>query len=527
MTTKTVQDYLNEVNYKELNEGSYEPSLFALKFMNFMKLVQFGEDNLTPVLHLKMLDGLVGKKENIANLCFRGSGKTTVFAEYLTLFLGVFGEIDGFGTVNGFLYISDSMENGVKNFRSNVENKYNMSEFLQHWIPKARFTENFIEFTRKDGSLFGIRMYGAQSGIRGTKIYGRRPQFVLMDDLIQTDEDAASEAALTRIKNNIYKAIIPALDPSKRKIVFNGTPFNENDPIYEAVNSGNWHVNVWPVCEQWPCEESEFVSAWPDRFNYENVKKTALLIGQAFQQEMMLRIANEEDRLILDSEIARFSLRKWKAEKPPAIHYITTDFATTEKKKGDWSVLSVWAVDTDGNFRWVDGVLKKQNMGANVDALFDLVQRYNPLGVGIETSGQQGGFIPWLQREMVARNLFFNLLSNKGSGGQPGIKVVTSKLQRFQEVLPIIKAGKIMFPEEEDLPWLQEFWAEVRMIMKDGIKSKNDDVIDTVSMLTHVVPVIPSVTPSQAQEEAVTVEPIWANISTPTETMQGFSTYTV
>lgn len=522
---KTVQEYLSEIDYRELNEGAYQPSVFSLKFMNFMKLVQFGEDNLTPVLHLKMLDGLVGKKENIVNLCFRGASKTTVFGEYLSLFLAVFGSIDGFGTVNGFLYISDSMDNGVKNFRSNLENKYNLSPFLQFWLPNARFTENFIEFTRKDGSLFGIRMYGAQSGIRGTKIYGRRPQFVLMDDLIQSDEDAASEAVLSRIKNNIYKAIIPALDPDKRKIVFNGTPFNENDPLHEAVNSGNWHVNVWPVCEEWPCTEEEFVSAWPDRFSYSVVKKNSELTGSAFFQEMMLQIANPEDRLIADSEITKFNLASWKKTRPASTFYITTDFATTEKKKGDYSVLSVWAVDSKGNFHWVDGVCAKQNMGKNVDSLFDLVTLYNPMGVAIEVAGQQGGFIPWLQREMQARGIFFNLLSNKGTGSAPGIRVSTSKLQRLNEILPLIKAGKIVIPEETDLPWVAEFWAEIRLAMKGGIKSKHDDVLDTVSQLIHVVPILPSPDVSEGRK-APKEDSVWYEEPT-SEVLSGYSSYLV
>jgi predicted phage terminase large subunit-like protein len=239
------------------------------------------------------------------------------------------------------------------------------------------------------------------------------------------------------------------------------------------------------------------------------VEKTYKLIGRAFQQEMMLEIGNEEDRLIQDSEITRFSLSKWKEERPTSTYYITTDFATTEKKNGDWSVLSVWAVGTDGNFRWVDGVMAKQNMGANVDALFELVSRYVPLGVGIETNGQQGGFIPWLQREMATRNIFFNLLSNKGMGSAPGIRAVTSKLQRFQEIIPLIKGGKIMIPHEEDIPWLQEFWQEVRLVMRNGIKSRHDDVLDTLSQLIHIVPVVPNGTAAESVKETLNDGPVW------------------
>ena len=116
---KELDDYLNEISYG--HRLGYHPSKFALKFVNFIKMVGVAESDETPEVHLVMLDGLAGTKENIANLCHRGLGKTVLFGEYLNLYVGTFGDIDGFGTVNGMLYISDAMDNGVKNFRSNVE----------------------------------------------------------------------------------------------------------------------------------------------------------------------------------------------------------------------------------------------------------------------------------------------------------------------------------------------------------------------------------------------------------------------
>jgi hypothetical protein len=63
-------------------------------------------------MHLAMLDK-VPNGSYIANLCFRGAAKTTLFMEYFCLFLAVFG-YPGFGAVEGMLYVSDSMDNGVK-----------------------------------------------------------------------------------------------------------------------------------------------------------------------------------------------------------------------------------------------------------------------------------------------------------------------------------------------------------------------------------------------------------------------------
>src|SRR5690606_2462912 len=177
---KTVEQYLDEVDYS--GHDKYVPSAFALMFLNFIKLIEIGNvsNNKTPVVHLMMLDKLpFGKR--IANLCARGMAKTTLMFEYLVLFIAVIGEIPGFGEISGIIYVSDSMDNGVKSARKNIEFRYLNSEFLQEWIPEAKFTDNYMEFTNKNGKKLGVKMFGAKTGIRGTKIFGKRPQLCVLD----------------------------------------------------------------------------------------------------------------------------------------------------------------------------------------------------------------------------------------------------------------------------------------------------------------------------------------------------------
>ena len=257
--------WLNQVDYKVLNSQAYLPSTFALTFMNFIKLANgaTGESHKTPPVHLKMLDKMVTPSPYIANLCFRGSAKTTLFMEYFCLFIAMFGYLPEFGKIEGMIYVSDSMENGVKSARKNIQFRYDSSEFLQEWIPYAFFTDNYIEFKNKEGHQTGIKMFGAKTGLRGTKIFGKRPVIAILDDLV-SDEDSKSRAAMLAIKDTVYRGVNHALDPTRRKVVFNGTPFNKQDILIEAVESGAWDVNVWPVCERFPCEKEDFIGAWED-----------------------------------------------------------------------------------------------------------------------------------------------------------------------------------------------------------------------------------------------------------------------
>lgn len=488
--------WLNDVSYSELNSLLYQPTEFALTFMNFIKLVngEQGESSKTPPVHLKMLDKLSSPQAYIANLCFRGAAKTTLFMEYLTLYLAVFHELPGFGKVPGMIYVSDSMDNGVKSARQNIEFRYNNSEFLQHWIPHAKFTDNYLEFTNKNGERMGVKMFGAKTGLRGTKIYGKRPVLAVLDDLV-SDDDANSRAAMQAIKDTVYKGVNHALDPTRRKVIFNGTPFNKDDILIEAVESGEWDVNVWPVCERFPCSEEEFSGAWPDRFSYAYVQSQynlALGTGKlaSFYQELMLRISSDEERLVQDEDVKWYSRAWLLANRDQFNFYITTDFATSKKQTADYTVISVWAYDAKGRWYWVDGICVRQTMDVTLNDLFRLVRCYKPQSVGIETSGQQGAFIQWLQSEMAARNCWFTFA---GANGTPGIRPTADKLSRFNLVVPWFKAGLIHYPTEmKTSVVVGHHMQQLRLVQTSGIKGK-DDCIDTISMLNHMNPWKPGV----------------------------------
>jgi hypothetical protein len=122
-------------------------------------------------------------------------------------------------------------------------------------------------------------------------------------------------------------------------------------------------------------------------------------------------------------------------------------------------------------------------MDKNIDDLFRLSQMYKPQQVGIEVTGQQGGFIQWIEGEMMNRNIWFTIASDNNSS-QPGIRPNTNKMVRFNIVVPWFKTHKIFFPEEMKLDsTIVEAMDELRLASAGGFKSKHDDFIDTISML--------------------------------------------
>lgn len=491
-----VEEYLNATSYA--NNLSYVPSDFALEFVTFIKLVngQQGEEHKTPLVHYRMLDTLTEGGKRVINLCHRGIAKTTVMGEYLFLYIATYGEIPGFGRLDLALYVSDSIENGVKNMRKNLEFRWDNSDFLKQYIPEIRFTDIRWEFKNADGKVFIVKGYGAKTGVRGAKEMGKRPQLAVLDDLI-SDEDARSTTVIAAVEDTVYKAVNYALHPTKNMIIWSGTPFNAKDPLYKAVESGAWAVNVFPVCEVFPCSRKEFRGSWPDRFTFDYVKEqydNAVKLGkvETFNQELMLRIMSEEDRMIQDGDIGWYKLDAVLRNKGRFNFYITTDFATSLKDKADYSVISVWAYNNVGDWLWVDGVCKRQLMDANINDLFRLSQTYKPQSVGIEVTGQQGGFIQWIQGQMLERNIYFPL-ATEGNDSKPGIRPNTNKMVRFNTVVPLFKARKVFFPiERKQEITMQEAMNELSLVSVSGFRSKHDDFLDTISMLSSLTPWKPS-----------------------------------
>lgn len=485
---KKVEDYLREVDYRKLN--TFVPSVFSINFVNFIKLVngEEGEENTTPAVHYKMLDTMVySESKRILNLCHRGISKTTVMGEYLFLYLAVYGEIANFGKVDLALYVSDSIENGVKNMRKNLEHRWENSTFLQTYVPHIRFTDTRWEFKNATGNTLIIMGFGAKTGVRGIKAMGTRPKLAVLDDLV-SDEDARSDTVIQSIEDTIYSKVDFALHPDHNMIIWSGTPFNTRDPLYKAVESGVWDTNVFPVCEVFPCSEEEFSGSWPDRFTYKFVNakyEAALALGKiaSFNQELMLQIMTDEDRMIRDADIKWYKRDQLLSNKGKFNFYITTDYATSVRESGDFSVTSVWAYSADGSWYYVDGVCKRQLMSDNINDLFKFAQRYKPQLVGIEVSGQQGGFISWIQEQMLVRNIYFTLAS-ENNRGQLGIRPGTNKMERFNTVVPLFKMGKIFFPHElRKEPTMREAMTELSLVSMGGFKSKHDDFIDSISML--------------------------------------------
>ena len=494
-SVKTLEDYVSDANYRSLN--TYVPSQFSLELVNLIKLIHNGNtENKTPNMHYKLIDSFL-EANTILNVVFRGGAKSSLI-RYLFWFIAIYGKLPDYGKINFMMYVTDTMENGVKTMRNNLEYMYNQSTFLQKYV-HASFTDPRWEFKSVDGHNLVIKGFGVGTAMRGLNEFGVRPQLAVLDDLM-SDKNAESPTIVEDIETTIYDAVRPALHPQKRKIIWIGTPFNKNDPLYKAAASGEWKVNAFPVCEEFPCEKKDFIGAWEDRFPYDFVKNEynhLLKMGKiaSFNKEMMLRIISKEDRLIPEENIVWYDRDYVLENKKKYNFYITTDFAVSQKQGADPSAISVWAYSKDKEWLWIDGIFKRQTMDKNLDDLFRFVKIYKPQQVGIETSGQQQGFIAWIKQRMVSNNIFFSIAKNKPDAkgrSEEGFRSSKDKLTRLSLTLPFFSLQLIKFPKQlQNSLIMKEAMDELMYVTPKGIKSKHDDFLDTVSQLALFIPLIP------------------------------------
>jgi hypothetical protein len=506
----------------------YVPSEAALKFISFIRATG-NEEFSSPELHYKMADKLFSndpKDKNILEECCRGVAKSTV-AEYAVIYAASMGEWPGFGKCPFIIFLGASAEGNVKQFFKNVASKISNSTFLSHVVSVKRVTDKEIELVNADGVELFVAGKGMNVNWRGARSpSGHRPSILLADDILHNDS-ATSETIRKTIETNWFASALPALAP-KHKIIYIGTPISENDLLHKLKNSGSYSVVRFPLCDRFPVPKEEYNSVWPDRFGYDYAldmynQFNSAGTTQLFYQEYLLQVTDLATLLVDEDDIQWFDPTIIKKNKNNYNFYISTDFATSTKKSADFSTVGVWAISSNNDWLLVDGQCKRQTMQENIDDLFRYVKKWNPLSVGIESSGQQGGFISIMQEMMIKRNIWFTF-AKKSNSRELGIRPLADKMHRFVTgVQPKFKQNKIWLPKTEILknsnPTLVELVEELlhelsRLTLAGGVKAlTHDDAIDLLNQLSEMELFQPSseadMTVSTATDDGLIWESVW------------------
>ena len=530
----------NALDNIDLTFNGYVPSKDAIEFFNIIRLV-LGEDPEVDngLMHYFLVDLVFQniKREQypysqeinakirlnprkIAVIASRMSAKSTVLTAYLPIYAAITGKIPNFGKIMFMVGFGDSQQGGAKVQANTIRDFCSDSAFCKQYFEKMRFTDEECEFIRKGNGrikdrAFMYKVKGAAGGsVRGIRYRTERPAAFLFDDIIKNESDAASPVIMKKLRSMIYADAENALG-SKGMIIAVNTPFNKADPIYSALESGIWTPICLPICEKIDLDlkKKDFVGAWPAMHTYEKTMERyedAYYGGtlREFNQELMLRISSEEDKMIKDDMIQWYDRHKIIRALGNFTVLITTDFTASGSRKGDYSGIAVWAIGADDDKFLIDIELQKRTIQEQYDALFRMVSRYGKNGrvveVGMEIDGQQQLNMFALKQMMIEKNMWFRFAKQKGSTAE-GIRsrmASGSKFERFKYMMPSFENKKMWFPESLiETADMKELLEELKYVTFAGIGSKHDDGLDLISQLGMIDYLLPSMSLDEIEDK--------------------------
>lgn len=539
----------------DLTFNGYQPSKDALEFFNLMRIVNGGDFEVgNSLTHYFLVDLVFGniKRENypysqeiresirinskkIAIIASRFTAKSTVITAFMPIYCAITGKLPGFGDVMFWVSFGDSQQAGAKVQANTIRDICSDSMFCKQYFEKMRFTDEECEFIRKGDEpvkqrAFMFKVKGAAGGsVRGIRYKTERPQIFSFDDIIKNEADANSPIIMAKLRSMIYSDAENALG-KKGKIIIVNTPFNKNDPVYAALESGVWTPICIPLCEKISLDitKEEYRGSWEEMKPYEEVmeKYEDAYYGDTlreFNQELMLRISSEEDRLITDDMISR----TWYSAKNLSKHLdgynlvVTTDFTASNELKGDFSCIAVWAINSNRDWFLLDLTVKRMTIDEQFDKLIQVVQMWTHrtgkhLSVAIETDGQQRVNIHSVKVKQLDKNVWFSFarqIGDKPDGiGVSRKRAGGDKHAQFMRVHSWFQNGKIYFPEElKPSPDMKELLEELKYVTYSGIGSKYDDALDVVNMITLLDVTYPSVEAGESTREESYGNSIWGD----------------
>lgn len=310
------------------------------------------------------------------------------------------------------------------------------------------------------------------------------------DDVIKNESDAYSETIMHNVVTALTSDALNAMRAKKTQLVLINTPFHNRDPIYTSIESGIFTPLVAPICKEIreDLKKEEFVGVWPQMHDYESVMERYInAVGsnstRTFNQELMLRVSSDEDRMVPDELIQWFDRNLIMKMIDGYSLYITTDFTTTSNAKSDYSAIALWAVSSNSDYFLMDLCVRRQELQEQYNELFRMISTwskgYRVIEVGVEIDGQQKAHVFALKEMMQKKNKYFTFARQKGAPlTREGIlsrSAGENKLERFRYTLPLFQNKKIYFPDQlKGTPDMDVALKQLRGVTYTGFTTHDD-----------------------------------------------------
>lgn len=411
--------------------------------------------------------------ENVAIEAFRESAKSQYVCREFPLYCLVYPSHD-----KDYLVFILSTQTKAGNKIKEISDEYLNDPVLSSNLVKIHEdSQKAFDVTVTDelGMQIRVRMeaYGKGSAIRGLSARDQRPKLVIIDDP-QDTEDAKSDVTL-EADWEWFLSDVNFLGQYSR-IFMIGNNLGEKCLIERIAASADI---LGFTFIRLPIINDEGEIAWADKYNLkiiEQERDAYTILGKLdiWYRERMCIALSPESQIFKKDDLKYYDTADLKT-KGMSI-YVTVDLAISKKTSADYTAIMAVGVNSDNHWFLLDCEYGRFDPGETVDKIFEMVQKWKPIKVGIEKVAYQASVEFYVYREMPKRNIFFTVW---------GLKAEGRKVERIAALQPRFKTNTIWFPKHNKT-WVLEIEKELLSFTMEGSKGLHDDLIDALAYFPQI-----------------------------------------
>ena len=388
--------------------------------------------NETPPFHEEMIRDCHSGLKQVCVIAFRGSGKSTVAEEAMTL-MACFREFRH-GLIVG-ANLAKACER-LHSIRRQFEGNAQLIDVFGN-LRGQPWGDEKIELR----TGITIQALGRGQAIRGTKNEDVRPDFILADD-IEDAESVRTPEGREKVSQWFFGELLPSGDEPRLRVRVLANDMHPEAIANQLKREGaGFVVRIYPWV--WTDEKGEEHPAWPDRFPLEFIerrRRQLYSLGRAgeYQREYMCHSESPEEKPFKrDMLRVEATYRSWQAV------YCALDPARSLGRTAADTGFAAWSWLGTKLVVW-DAWGRQLLPDAIVSALFEANETYRPVTIGIDMIGLSEFLAQPLRAEQVKRGETLPTIP---------LPAPKAKSERIRALQPFFNAREVIFAKP--LPDLQ------------------------------------------------------------------------
>ena len=344
-------------------------------------------------------------------------------------------------------------------YNSDLANDFGRN--VRNIVAEPEFRQVFPDVSLATDSAAANRMNTNHGGAYvaagvGTAVTGRGANIALIDDPFKDREEADSERRRELVwdwyRSTLYTRLMPG-----GAIVLIQTRWHEDDLAGRLLDQER---DQWEVLEL-PAINTQGKALWPEWYDETALARIKATIGPREWSALYQQQPQPDEGTFFKREW----FKNWQ-QLPKLRYYGTSDYAVTDGG-GDYTVLTIWGIDGDGDVYRVAQWKGQTASDEWIERELDLIAKYKPLCWFGEGGVIQKAIEPMLNRRMRERNVYCRL---------EWLPSVADKPTRARSFQAMAATGRVHFEPGADL---SEF-----LVFPAG---KHDDEVDTASLIGRAI----------------------------------------